>query len=92
MRPVQTADTTLVLTGPDGVGDLYAQRLSDGSIASVWWLTPDERAAVAAGANVALIVAGPHPVVMLAVVDVEGSGEDRPEILERADQLRRAGA
>lgn len=88
MRPVQTADSTLVLTGPPGVSDLYAQVLADGSIASVWWLTPAERAAIAAGANVALIVAGPHPPVMLVVVDAIGVGNDRPEVLERLDQLR----
>lgn len=90
MRPVQTVESTLLLTGPEGVGDLYAQRLQDGSIASVWWLTPDERAAVAAGASIALIVKAPtHPVVMLAVVDSVGVDEDAPEQLERLEQLRR---
>lgn len=89
MIPVRTDHTNLVLTAPEGnpeVEDLPAQRLEDGSIASVWWLTPLERDAVAAGANVALIVQGAtHPPVWLTVVDQVGVGEDAPDKREHAE-------
>ena len=91
MRPIQTADSTMVMAGPEGVGDLYAQRLEDGSIASVWWLTDEERQAIADGANIALVVAAQaHPVVALCVVDVAGVDEDDPDVRARLELLRRA--
>lgn len=56
MKPVRTATSNLVYTSPDpDVRDLYCERVASGQILSVWWLAPDERAAIAAGDDVTRI-------------------------------------
>jgi hypothetical protein len=90
MRPVQFVGANMVWTGPPGVGDLHAV-IEDGDTTSVWTLTPEERAAVAAGANVALRVTGRQPPVALYVTDVQGTGEDDPAARERLRAYAEAG-
>lgn len=89
MKPVRTADTNLMLTAPEGVANvdnLPAQVLEDGAIASVWWLDDDERRAIAEqGANIVLVVLGPHPAVQMQVVI--GQPSDAPEPLIRHEQM-----
>lgn len=80
--------------GPDEtVGDLHAfvDRDEHGlpRTLSVWQPTDEERAAIAAGANVALRVTGAHPPVELYVSDEQGSGEDAPELRARLEEWRR---
>lgn len=83
MRPVHTARSNFVWTGPSGstdVGDLHAHvNREAGETESVWELTPTERERIAAGANVLLTVWGRHPPVSVAVTDQQGDGEDSAE-------------
>lgn len=81
MRPIRTDHTNLKLIGgPVGsdVGDLYAERGSDGWIRSVWQLNAQERQAIAKGANVALFVLAPtaFPPVALEVTTDEERADD----------------
>lgn len=84
MKPVRTASSDMVYVGPPGIGDLHCQRVVPGRIRSVWYLTPEERAAVAAGANIGLdIVTEPIPPVAVFVIEEQGVGEDAPDVAER---------
>lgn len=76
MKPRRTIHSDMVLSLPGGTedNDLWAQRdqYVDGSplIRSCWVPTDDERRAIAAGANIELIVWGiRHPPVAMDVVD-----------------------
>lgn len=90
MKPVRTAESNMVYTGPSPeIGDLHCQRIRPGVINSVWWFTPEERAAIAKGANLSLTVLGePIPPMSVNVIWSPGIGEDAPELLERVIQLR----
>lgn len=93
MKPVRTANSNLVYTGPPGVGDLHCERVQPGRIRSVWYLTPEERRWIADGANIGLdIVTEPIPPVALFVTDEQGIGEDDPAIAARLDELRKQPA
>ena len=88
MKPVRTASSDLVYVGPPGVGDLHCQRVEPGRIRSVWYLSPEERRAIAEGANIALdVVTEPIPPVAVFVIDEPGIGEDDPLVLERLRSL-----
>jgi hypothetical protein len=89
VKPVRTKASNMVYGGPPGVADLHCERVKPGAIASVWWLTPAERAAIAKGANVRLIVlTEPVPPVGLEVVMDSGIGEDDPAVLARLERVR----
>lgn len=68
-RRTPTSNTVFQLAGGNEDNDLWAERLGDGSIVlSVWELSEEERAAIAACATVELIVlGGAHPPVALGV-------------------------
>ena len=85
MQPVRTPSSNFVYVGPrPEIRDLHCQRLELGVIRSVWWFTPAERAAIAAGANLSLtIMTEPIPPVSLDLTDEQGQGEDAPDILGR---------
>ena len=70
MDPIRTVESNFTYLGPvPQVFDLPCQRL-DGRVYSVWRLTDEERAAIAAGANIELgISREPIPPVSLAVTD-----------------------
>jgi hypothetical protein len=93
VTPVRTARSNIVYLGPSpDVKDLHCERVRIGEIRSIWWLTPAERKAIAAGANVALsILTEPIPPVRLEVVDEQGEGEDAPAVLTRLEVLRETG-
>lgn len=93
MRPVRTAKSNLVYVGPTpNIGDLHCERRAPGRIYSVWEPTPDERKAIADGANIELGVMGePIPPVSLVVVSDQGIGEDSPEIARRLREWRERG-
>lgn len=89
MKPVRTADSNLVYTGPPGVHDLHCQRIEPGVIRTVWHFGPAEREAIAKGATLALeIFTEPIPPVRLAVGWEMGIGEDAPDVLARLERLR----
>lgn len=89
MKPVRTAASNLVYTGPPGVADLHCQRIEPGRIRSVWHLSKAERAYIAAGGNIELeILTEPIPPVALNVTDEVGVGEDAPVVLERLEDRR----
>lgn len=69
MIPRSFPGQNLVYCGPTpDVGDLPCQRLRPGAILSVWELTPEERIAIAEGADIELtILIEPIPPVSLAV-------------------------
>jgi hypothetical protein len=75
MRPRRTINTDRVFTLPGGTedSDLWTYMVATDSgpaIASVWVPTDDERAAIAAGENIRLIVFGTRlPPVMLDLTD-----------------------
>jgi hypothetical protein len=55
MRPIRTLATNFVYLCPDPAGDaMPCTRTSDGRTISVWEPTTEERARIAAGANVEL--------------------------------------
>jgi hypothetical protein len=84
MTPVRTATSNLVYGPTPEIGDLHCQREQPGLIRSVWWFTPAERAAIAAGANLSLRIQGePIPPVQLEITSDQGVGEDDPDILAR---------
>ena len=89
MKPVRTENSNLVYTAPTpDIFDLHCQRLAPGRIQTVWWLSPAEREAIAAGANVRLsILTEPIPPVSLGVTSEQGVGEDAPDVLARLDAL-----
>lgn len=92
MRPIRTAETNRTFVGPPGVGDLPVLIGEDTTgqlaIRSTWDLEPEERAAIAAGANVALTVWVVQVPVRLEVVDLPGVGDDAPEVRARMRALR----
>lgn len=94
MKPVRTAASNMVYTGPTPeIGDLHCERLRPGLIRSVWWFTPAEREAIARGANLSLTIMGePIPPVSLHLIADAGIGEDSPEVLARLDELQHSGA
>ena len=59
MRPVRTPESTTVYTLPGGNEDnyLYAEDIAEG-VKSVWAPTPDERALIAGGARIVLVIFG----------------------------------
>lgn len=73
MNPVATHKTNFTFTHPGDGGDLPCQRAEeDGNPVtnSAWELSADERALVAAGAQVELTIWGPgHPPVAVTVVN-----------------------
>lgn len=85
MKAVRTADSNFVYLGPSPeIRDLHCRREPGGEVISVWWLTPVEREAIAAGANIRLVIwAEPIPPVALQVTDEQGVGEDAPDVLAR---------
>lgn len=89
MKPVRTPASNFTYLSPaPGISDLPCQRIDVGRIASVWWLTPAERRAIAEGANVMLIIATePIPPVAIGVTQEQGIGEDAPAVLERVASL-----
>lgn len=77
MRPRRTHESNMVFRLPGGTedNDLFARADTDDGghpvLCSVWEPTPEERAAIAAGHNVQLIVWGDAtPPVALATTDV----------------------
>lgn len=96
MRPVRTDETNTTFQGPPGVGDLPVFLAADTegvpAIRSTWALEPEERAAIAAGANVALTVWIVQCPVRLEVVDLPGVGDDAPDVRDRLRVLRAQGA
>lgn len=89
MKPVRTASSNMVYTGPPGVGDLHCQRIRPGHIRSVWHLSQPERDYIAAGGNIELdIYTEPIPPIALNVSDEHGTGEDAPDVLARLAQLK----
>ena len=91
VKPVRTAHSNMVYTGPPGVGDLHCQRIQPGHIRSVWQLTAEERAYIAAGGNIELdIFSEPIPPVSLNCSDEDGVGEDAPEVAARIAELKAA--
>ena len=90
MKPVRTARSNFVYTGPPGVRDLHCER-REGMVLSVWQFTAEERRLIAGGANVELTVLfEPIPPMALTLTDAEGIGEDSPAVLERAEFYARA--
>lgn len=69
MTPRGFPSQNLVYRGPTpDVGDLPCQRIKPGMILSVWELTPEERIAIAEGADIELVIlTEPIPPVSLAV-------------------------
>jgi len=90
MKPVRTEHSNLVYRGPTPeIMDLHCQRIERGRIRSVWYLSPEERAVIAAGGNIELeVLTEPIPPVALNVTYDQGAGEDAPEVLERLRLLR----
>lgn len=70
MKPVRTAGSNMVYTGPTpDIGDLHCERITPGVIRSVWWFTPAERESIARGANLSLTIMGePIPPVSLHLI------------------------
>jgi hypothetical protein len=92
MRPVITARSDTVVVGPPGVGDLHAERVTVAEVPglrTIWTLTEEERAAVAAGRNLALSFWGRMPPISLELADHEeiGVGEDDPAVRARLEAL-----
>lgn len=92
MKPVRTVDTNMLYKRPADQpqhGDLPCVREGEGLITSTWWLTDDEREAIANGANIRMTQYGEpiHP-VELALTDRVGIGEDHPTILRRIEFLK----
>jgi hypothetical protein len=82
MNSVEFHGVTRSLSAPDGWDDKAARCDSlfvrDGLIGtlrtmeSVWRLTPEERFAIACGANISLLIVGQvHPPVALSITDVK---------------------
>lgn len=91
MKPVRTASSNLVYRSsePD-IADLHCERVRPGFIGSTWWLTPEERFAIANGMNLRLtILTEPIPPIAIGITDEQGVGEDAPETLARLELLRR---
>ena len=60
MKPIRTPQTTTTYVLPGGNEDnfLPAEHLDDGVVKSVWTATPEERALIAGGARIALLIWG----------------------------------
>lgn len=73
-RPIRTIESNFTYLGPTReIADLPGQR-EDGRFYSVWRLSDEERAQIAAGANIELgIYSEPIPPVSITVVDVAES-------------------
>lgn len=70
MIPVRTNASNVVYKGDEanGVGDAYVQRLRPGVVSMTWVPTDEERAAIAAGALVELVIfAEPIPPTLVMV-------------------------
>ena len=74
MKPIRTRETNFIYLPPKGMEsecDPLPCRVFDGQTVSIWQPTPEERAQIAAGGNIALWVWGhPIPPVSLAVSDL----------------------
>lgn len=67
MKPVRTAWTEIVYRGPTPeIGDLWCHREAPGEIWSVWEPTEEERAKLAAGGRI-LVVLNTEPIPPLSV-------------------------
>jgi hypothetical protein len=79
MLPLKVPNSTMVYKGPTpDIGDLACQRIAPGHIRSIWTLTDEERAYIAAGGNLELdIFTEPIPPVSLNCSD-EGA-EFKPD-------------
>lgn len=90
MKPVQTARTNLIYRGPTpDIADLYCERLQPGMVRSVWYLSRRDREAIAAGANISLVVLQePIPPVQLAITEDAGVDDDAPAVLDRIEALQ----
>lgn len=87
MRPRRTVTSDQVYRLPGGTedNDLWvtnypADEVSGPAIGSTWELTPEERAAIAAGANIELVVWGTgHPPVVLRLSEYQLGRAPRPD-------------
>ncbi len=77
MKPVKFAEAEIVYRGPTAeIGDLWCQRVRPGQIRSVWEFTDEERAVIADGGRVELVLFNePIPPISLNVLLEE---ESRP--------------
>lgn len=71
MKPVRHAGSNLVYKGPEpSVGDLWCERIREGEIQVVYELDDHDRAAIAGGARVMLLMLSePIPPVQLLVLE-----------------------
>lgn len=71
MIPIKTAKSNFIYKGPSlEIGDMSCERIKKGHIRSIWVLTDDERAYIAAGGNLELdIYCEPIPPVSLNCSD-----------------------
>lgn len=69
MWPIKTKDTTDTLVGPEGSGiEPLPVMVENDATTSIWELDDDERARLAAGGRIGLVVlAHPQPPVALAI-------------------------
>jgi hypothetical protein len=87
LRPRRTHDSNTVwrLAGGTEDNDLWAQNLPDGRVISTWVPTDEQRARIAAGANIDLCVWGGQPPVALFLDDYTPVGA-RPGAAEVTGQ------
>lgn len=84
MRPIRTPTTTALYRGAGDVGDLYVRRVKPGHAEAVYELDDDDRAAIAAGAQLVIgIHTEPMPPIS-AHVEHEEKIEDQPFRVPRA--------
>jgi hypothetical protein len=91
MEPIRTARANMVYRGPSpDIGDAWAEATADTAYL-VWEPTPDERAAIAAGANLRLGVhQHPMPPVSLGVTEDRALSPAGEAWLDRAMESMRA--
>lgn len=91
MKPVRTNKSNLVYYSENPeISDLHCQRIRVGHIRSVWRLSKEERAHIAAGGNICLdILTEPVPPLLLTTTSEDGIGEDNLAFQERIAQLKR---
>lgn len=85
MRPIRTDESNFTYRGPvPSIADLPCQRNANGGVYSVWKLSNDERALIAAGANIELgIFNEPIPPVCLSIATApEIIGDDDLRCIE----------
>jgi hypothetical protein len=84
MKPIRHAGSNVLYKGPTPeIDDLWCERVEPGEIHTVWELADEERAAIAAGGRVVLmILSEPIPPVALGVL-APGSctPDDLPDVL-----------